>query len=105
MRTDPILSPAAPTPSSGWWMEQARSNYASADYGHFRIITNTGPVQLSGQVQEFLTRRQSSDAPDPVAAVTATAREGRAGATISCGLHGPSHPAQSHPCLSDARSP
>jgi hypothetical protein len=87
-------------------MEQARSNYASADYGHFRIITNTGPVQLSGQVQEFLTRRQSSDVPDPVAAVTATAREGRdsAGATMSRGLHGPSDPAQSHPCLSDARS-
>ncbi len=59
-----LFSSAAPTPSSLLWLEQARRNYASADYGDFRIITNTGPVQVSGQVQEFLTRTQQ-DAPEP----------------------------------------
>jgi hypothetical protein len=60
-----LFNKAAPTPSSSWWGEQARSNYASADYGDFRIITNTGPVQMSGQVQEFLTVTQPDAAPEP----------------------------------------
>jgi hypothetical protein len=59
-----LFSPGAPTPSSSWWLEQARDNYATADYGDFRIVTNTGPVQMSGQVQEFLTRTQPN-APEP----------------------------------------
>jgi len=60
-----LFNPAAPTPSSSFWMEQARSNYASADYEDFRIVTNTGPVRQSGQVPEFLTRTQSTAAPEP----------------------------------------
>ena len=60
-----IFNAAAPAPSSSWWMDQARSHYASADYGDFRIVTNVGPVQPYGQVQEFLIRTQSSDAPEP----------------------------------------
>ena len=60
-----IFNPAAPAPSSSWWMDQARSHYTSADYGDFRIVTNVGPVQQSGQVQEFLMRVQPNDAPEP----------------------------------------
>lgn len=47
---------AAPSPTSSYWLEQAQANYASADYGDFAIVTNVGPVQQSGQVQEFLTQ-------------------------------------------------
>ena len=46
---------AAPSPSSPFWLDQAQINYASGDYGNFVIITNTGPVQQFGQVQEFLS--------------------------------------------------
>ena len=59
-----LFNPAAPAPSSSWWLDQARSNCASADYGDLRIVTNVGPVQPSGQVQEFLIRVESSDAPE-----------------------------------------
>ena len=60
-----LFNPIAPTPSTGWWLEQARRNYSSVDYGDFRVVTNLGPVQQSGQIQEFLTRTQSGDAPEP----------------------------------------
>ncbi len=60
-----LFNPAAPTPSTSYWIEQARSNYASADYGDFRIVTNTAPVQPVGQVQEFLTRTPPDPAPEP----------------------------------------
>ena len=59
-----LFNASAPTPSSSWWMEQAAANYASADYSNFRIVTNSGPVRQVGQVQEFLVRTQSSDAPE-----------------------------------------
>ena len=60
-----LFNPAAPMPSSSWWMDQARSHYASADYADFRIVTNVGPVKPSGQVQEFLIRVNLSEAPEP----------------------------------------
>ena len=60
-----LFDTSAPTPSSSSWMEQAVANYASADFGDFRIVTNVAPVQQSGQVQEFLIRMPSSDAPEP----------------------------------------
>jgi len=47
---------AAPSPGSSFWLQDAQSNYASAGYQGFAIITNTGPVEQSGQVQEFLTQ-------------------------------------------------
>jgi hypothetical protein len=65
-----LFSTNAPTPSSSWWLQQARSNYASTSYGDFRIVTNTGPVQQFGQVQEFLTRLQSTAVPEPSAQVS-----------------------------------
>ena len=60
-----LFNPAAPAPSSSWWADQALSNYASVDYGDFRIVTNVAPVQPTGQVQEFLIRVTSSDVPEP----------------------------------------
>ncbi|MGA2195467.1 MAG: hypothetical protein ABSH40_09375 [Bryobacteraceae bacterium] len=60
-----LFEPGAPTPSTSYWLQQARGNYASADYGDFYIITNTGPVQQFGQVQEFLTETLPAAAPEP----------------------------------------
>jgi hypothetical protein len=59
-----LFDAAAPTPSSSLWLDLARSNYASVDYGDFRVVTNVGPVQPVGQVQEFLIRTPSSGAPE-----------------------------------------
>ena len=45
----------APSPSTGYWLSQAQANYAAGDYGNFFVVTNVGPVNPTGQVQEFLT--------------------------------------------------
>lgn len=45
----------APTPSSDYWLQMAKKNYQSINYDNFRIVTNVGPVKLTGQVQEFVT--------------------------------------------------
>jgi hypothetical protein len=45
----------APTPSTGYWLSQAQANYASGNYSNFFVVTNVGPVNPTGQVQEFLT--------------------------------------------------
>jgi hypothetical protein len=45
----------APTPSTGYWLSQAQANYTSGNYDNFFVVTNTGPVNPTGQVQEFLT--------------------------------------------------
>lgn len=58
-----LFSNSAPAPGSSSWLQQAQANYASADYGDFAIVTNTGPVQLSGQIQEFLTEVPPNVAP------------------------------------------
>ncbi len=51
-----IFDPAtAPQPSSNAWLQLAQQNYTSMNYNNFRVITNLAPVQLTGQVQEFLT--------------------------------------------------
>lgn len=60
-----LFDATAPTPATSFWLDEARRNYSSADYAGFRIVTNIGPVEPSGQVQEFLTRGQSSAAPEP----------------------------------------
>jgi len=60
-----LFDPSAPSPSSSWWLAQAQSNYASADYQDFYIVTNTGPVEPTGQVQEFLTQILPVAAPEP----------------------------------------
>lgn len=45
----------APTPSTGYWLNEAQANYASGNYANFFVVTNVGPVNPTGQVQEFLT--------------------------------------------------
>jgi hypothetical protein len=45
----------APTPSTGYWLNQAQANYASGDYSNFFVVTNIAPVNPTGQIQEFLT--------------------------------------------------
>jgi hypothetical protein len=79
-----LFNAAAPNPSSSYWLQQAESNYASTDYGDFYIITNTGPVQQFGQVQEFLTQML------PTAAPAATAPEPNAQLLIGLVLIGAS---------------
>lgn len=49
-----LFVPSAPTPSSSKWLDLAQANYGSVDTSLFNIITNTGPVLPTGQVQEFL---------------------------------------------------
>ncbi len=56
-----LFSSTAPTPSSSYWLEQAQSNYASVNYGDFVVITNTGPVERTGQVQEFIAQLPSNE--------------------------------------------
>src|ERR1039458_9730641 len=60
-----LFEPDAPAPSTPYWLQQAASNYASTDSGDFYVITNTGPVQQFGQVQEFLTEIVPAAAPEP----------------------------------------
>jgi hypothetical protein len=45
----------APPPSTGYWLNLAQANYAIANYNNFFVVTNVGPVNPTGQVQEFLT--------------------------------------------------
>lgn len=45
----------APSPATGYWLSQAEANYATVNYGNFFVVTNVGPVNPTGQVQEFLT--------------------------------------------------
>jgi hypothetical protein len=45
----------APTPATPYWLNLAKANYASGNYNNFFVVTNVGPVNPTGQVQEFLT--------------------------------------------------
>jgi hypothetical protein len=45
----------APRPSSGYWLSEAQAHYSSWSYEDFFVVTNVGPVNPTGQVQEFLT--------------------------------------------------
>jgi len=45
----------APSPASGYWLSQAQTHYSSEAYDNFFVVTNVGPVNPTGQVQEFLT--------------------------------------------------
>lgn len=50
-----LFDPSAPSPSSDYWLREAEANYASGNYSGFFVVTNVGPVDPTGQVQEFLT--------------------------------------------------
>lgn len=52
-----IMNPGSEPTSYGdvaWWLSQAESNYSNIDPYHFEIVTNVGPLCLTGQVQEFI---------------------------------------------------
>jgi hypothetical protein len=48
------------TPTSGsavaWWYDQALSDYSTINPYDFEIVTNLGPLSLTGQVQEFIVQ-------------------------------------------------
>jgi hypothetical protein len=50
-----LFDPYAPTPSTNYWLNLAEVNYAGGNYTDFFVVTNVGPVNPTGQVQEFLT--------------------------------------------------
>jgi len=39
-----------------YWLDQAAKNYGSINPNNFEIVTNLGPVELKGQVQEFIVQ-------------------------------------------------
>jgi hypothetical protein len=38
------------------WLDLAAANYSTVNLNNFEIITNTGPVTLRNQVQEFIVQ-------------------------------------------------
>jgi len=38
------------------WLNLAAANYGSVDVSQFSVVTNVGPLSLTGQVQEFIVR-------------------------------------------------
>lgn len=50
----------APAPSNDYWLNLTRTNYVTGNYNNFFVVTNVGPVNPTGQVQEFLTVLQPS---------------------------------------------
>ena len=55
----------SPQPASAYWLKQAQINYTSENYSDFRVVTNLGPVERTGQVQEFLTHVDPVSTPEP----------------------------------------
>ncbi len=54
-----LMNPGSEPTSYGnvqHWLDLAAANYGSIDPSQFAIITNVGPVTLTGQVQEFIIR-------------------------------------------------
>lgn len=54
-----LMNPGSAPTSYGnvqHWLDFAAANYGSIDPSQFEIITNVGPVTLTGQVQEFIIR-------------------------------------------------
>lgn len=70
-----IFDQYAPTPSTTYWISLAEANYASGNYNNFFVVTNVGPVNPTGQVQEFLTILNPSMSiyPEPVDSTGASA--------------------------------
>jgi hypothetical protein len=52
-----LMNPGSEPTSYGnvaYWLGQAGSNYSSINPNNFEIVTNVGPLALTGQVQEFI---------------------------------------------------
>jgi hypothetical protein len=58
-----LFDPWAIPPSSQHWALLASSNYQNVNLAQWEVVTNVGPVQAKGQVQEFLL---DPPAPAPV---------------------------------------
>ena len=54
-----LMNPGSEPTSYGnvqQWLNLTAANYGSIDPSQFAIVTNVGPLQLTGQVQEFIIR-------------------------------------------------
>jgi hypothetical protein len=54
-----IMNPNSEPTSYGdvqYWLNQASKNYGSINPNNFSIVTNTGKLNLTGQVQEFIVQ-------------------------------------------------
>jgi hypothetical protein len=54
-----IMNPGSEPTSYGdvqYWLNQAALNYGSINPNNFAIVTNTGKLNLTGQVQEFIVQ-------------------------------------------------
>ena len=52
-----IMNPGTYSNSDvSWWLNQAALDYSSINPNNFEIDTNTGPLSLTGQVQEFIVQ-------------------------------------------------
>jgi hypothetical protein len=50
-----LFAPNAPTNAAAQvWILRAEQNYDSVNLNNFELITNIGPLSLTGQVQEFI---------------------------------------------------
>jgi len=50
-----LFDPKAPTNAGAQaWILSAEQNYGSVDLNNFELVTNVGPLALTGQVQEFI---------------------------------------------------
>jgi hypothetical protein len=62
-----IMNPGSEPATYGnvqYWLDGAAKNYGSIDLNSFSIVTNTGKLHLTGQVQEFIVQT-----PEPSALV------------------------------------
>ena len=60
---NPSLAPDSA--GSNAWLALAAANFGSISFGNFRVVTNTDPVYLTGQVQEFIIIVPPSPVPEP----------------------------------------
>jgi hypothetical protein len=54
-----IMNPGSEPTTYGhvqYWLDQAKLNYGSINPNNFEIVTNTGKLNLTGQVQEFIVQ-------------------------------------------------
>ncbi len=54
-----LMNPGSEPTSYGnvsYWLGQAAGNYSTINPGDFSIVTNVGPLALTGQVQEFIVK-------------------------------------------------
>lgn len=49
-----LFNPQVIQPATDYWVRAAATNYRSVASGVFAVVTNTGPVRPTGQIQEFL---------------------------------------------------